>query len=80
MLVVISQTAVTQAIVKEIGVECQAVIKDKIIERKTKRNRIFYGCNRCQNVSLLPWDKPIGRDCPKCGHFLWRKRSVVEAN
>ncbi len=43
----------TQAIVKEIGVECPSY-QGQIIERKTKRNHIFYGCNRYPSVNLLP--------------------------
>ena len=64
----------TQAIVKEIGVECPSCHQGQIIERKTKRNRIFYGCNRYPECEFTSWDKPIGRDCPKCGHFLVEKK------
>ena len=64
----------TQAIVKEIGVECPDCHQGQIIERKTKRNRIFYGCNRYPECEFTSWDKPIGRDCPKCGHYLVEKK------
>ena len=64
----------TQAIVKEIGVECPNCHQGQIIERKTKRNRIFYGCNRYPDCEFTSWDKPIGRDCPKCGHYLVEKK------
>ena len=64
----------TQAIVKEIGVECPNCHQGQIIERKTKRNRIFYGCNRYPECEFTSWDKPIGRDCPKCGQYLGEKK------
>ena len=64
----------TQAIVKEIGVEVSNCHQGQIIERKTKRNRIFYGCNRYPECEFTSWDKPIGRDCPKCGHYLVEKK------
>ena len=64
----------TQAIVKEIGVECPNCHQGQIIERKTKRNRIFYGCNRYPECEFTSWDKPIGRDCPKCSHYLVEKK------
>ena len=64
----------TQAIVKEIGVECPSCHQGQIIERKTKRNRLFYGCNRYPDCEFTSWDKPVGRDCPKCGHFLMEKK------
>ena len=64
----------TKAIVKEIGVICPKCHKGQIIERKSKRNRVFYGCSRFPDCDFVSWDKPIGRDCPKDGHFLVEKK------
>lgn len=64
----------TQAIVKEIGVECPKCHKGQIIERKTKRNRLFYSCNRYPDCDFTSWDKPVGRSCPKCGQYLVEKK------
>ncbi|EMB78233.1 DNA topoisomerase I [Streptococcus mutans 11VS1] len=64
----------TKAITKEIGVICPICQKGQVIERKTKRNRIFYGCDRYPNCDFTSWNKPIGRDCPKSGDFLVEKK------
>ena len=64
----------TKAIVKEIGVECPSCHKGQIIERKSKRNRLFYGCDRYHECEFTSWDKPVGRACPKCGQFLIEKK------
>ena len=64
----------TQAIVKEIGVICPQCQKGHVIERKTKRNRIFYGCDRYPDCDFTSWDKPVGRNCPKCDHYLIEKK------
>ncbi|GFH43414.1 DNA topoisomerase 1 [Lactococcus hodotermopsidis] len=64
----------TKAIVKEIGVICPTCHEGQVIERKSKRNRIFYGCARYPDCDFTSWDKPIGRDCPKCGQFLVEKK------
>ncbi|MDR0199626.1 MAG: type I DNA topoisomerase [Streptococcaceae bacterium] len=64
----------TKAIVKEIGVVCPTCHEGQVIERKTKRNRLFYGCSRYPDCEFTSWDKPVGRDCPKCGHFLVEKK------
>lgn len=64
----------TQTIVKEIGVICPKCHEGQVIERKTKKNRLFYGCSRYPDCDFVTWDKPIGRDCPKCGHFLVNKK------
>lgn len=65
----------TKAIVKEIGVTCPDCKQGQIIERKSKRNRTFYGCSRYPDCEFVSWDKPVGRDCPKCKHFLIEKKT-----
>lgn len=62
-------------ILKKIGVTCPTCGKGEVVERKTKKNRIFYGCERYPDCEFTSWDKPIGRDCPKCGEFLVEKRT-----
>jgi DNA topoisomerase-1 len=64
----------TKAITKEIGVTCPVCHKGQIIERKTKKNRLFYGCENYPECEFISWDKPVGRDCPKCGHYLVYKK------
>ncbi|MGT2924152.1 type I DNA topoisomerase [Streptococcus caviae] len=64
----------TKAITKEIGVTCPLCQKGQVIERKTKRNRIFYGCDRYPECDFTSWDKPVGRSCPKSGDFLVEKK------
>ncbi|WP_207368461.1 type I DNA topoisomerase [Heyndrickxia coagulans] len=64
----------TKPIVKKIGVTCPKCGKGEIIERKTKKNRIFYGCDRYPECDFVSWDKPVGRKCPKCGDMLVEKK------
>jgi DNA topoisomerase-1 len=64
----------TKAIVKEIGVSCPKCKKGNIIERKSKKKRIFYGCDRYPECDFISWDKPIDRPCPKCENTLVEKK------
>ncbi|OMP68589.1 type I DNA topoisomerase [Domibacillus epiphyticus] len=64
----------TKAIVKEIGVKCPKCSEGNIIERKSKKRRIFYGCDRFPECDFLSWDKPIERPCPKCSKMLVEKK------
>lgn len=64
----------TKPIVKEIGVTCPKCHQGQIIERKSKKNRVFYGCNHYPDCDFVSWDKPIGRNCPKCNHYLVEKK------
>ena len=64
----------TKAIVKEIGVTCPVCHEGQVIERKSKKNRIFYGCSRYPECDFTSWDKPVGRPCPNCGQYLVEKK------
>jgi DNA topoisomerase-1 len=58
-----------------IGVSCpQENCGGEIVERSSKRGKLFYGCNRFPECTFATWDKPIGRECPACGaNFLVEK-------
>ncbi|WP_243289887.1 type I DNA topoisomerase [Bacillus sp. FJAT-47783] len=64
----------TKPIVKEIGVQCPKCEKGNIVERKSKKRRVFYGCDQYPDCDFLSWDKPIARKCPKCEALLIEKR------
>ncbi|AXG37954.1 type I DNA topoisomerase [Enterococcus gilvus] len=64
----------TKPIIKEIGVECPVCHKGQVVERKSKKNRLFYGCSRYPDCDFTSWDKPIGRNCPKCDGYLVEKK------
>lgn len=64
----------TKPIVKEIGVKCPKCHEGNIIERKSKKKRIFYGCDRFPECDFLSWDKPLPRNCPKCEALLVEKK------
>lgn len=56
----------TKAIIKKIDVKCPTCKEGEVIERKSKKNRIFYGCDQYPTCEYVSWDKPIARPCPKC--------------
>ncbi|MGZ0049763.1 type I DNA topoisomerase [Brevibacillus gelatini] len=64
----------TKPIVKETGVKCPQCETGQIIERKSKKSRIFYGCNRYPECDFVSWDKPIARPCPKCASLMVEKK------
>ncbi|MGD6942174.1 type I DNA topoisomerase [Cytobacillus gottheilii] len=64
----------TKPIVKEIGVKCPKCKEGNIIERKSKKKRIFYGCDRFPECDFISWDKPLARSCPKCDNTLVEKK------
>ena len=61
-------------IVKEIGVNCPKCDHGQIVERKSKKQRLFYGCNLYPECDYVSWDKPIDRKCPSCETMLVEKK------
>ena len=52
----------------KIGVTCpQEDCDGEIVERKSKRGKIFYGCSRFPKCEFATWDKPVDTECPACG-------------
>lgn len=53
----------------------------KIVERKTKRGKVFYGCSNFPKCKVAVWDKPTGELCPECHSLLVTdKDGIVKCN
>ncbi|MBI2952353.1 type I DNA topoisomerase [bacterium] len=51
-----------------LGVSCPREGCDgKILERQSKRGKVFYGCSRYPGCDFATWDRPVSRPCPDCG-------------
>ena len=48
-----------------------------IVERKTRKGKIFYGCNNFPKCKTAFWDKPTGKMCPECGSILLEKKDGI---
>lgn len=62
----------TKPLLQEIGVRCPKC-GGAIVERRSKKGRLFYGCSRYPECDFVSWDPPVGRICPECGGVLVRK-------
>jgi DNA topoisomerase-1 len=59
----------TEPWLEKIGVICPKDGGD-VVERKTRRGRIFYGCFNYPNCDFTSWKRPLPRPCPSCGGLL----------
>ena len=50
----------------------------KILEKKTKRGKIFYGCSNYPKCDFASWDKPIEEKCPNCNGTLTKKKDKIK--
>ncbi|MDY3816991.1 MAG: DNA topoisomerase, partial [Candidatus Limiplasma sp.] len=46
----------------------------RLMEKTSKKNRKFYGCERYPECDFVSWEMPITEKCPKCGSYMVKKR------
>ncbi len=49
----------------------------EVVERRSKKGRIFYGCSNWPNCDFVTWDKPTDEKCPKCSKSLFKTSGSV---
>ena len=52
----------------------------KIIERKTRKGKVFYGCNNFPKCKTAFWDKPTDKKCPECNNILLETKSGLKCS
>ncbi len=49
----------------------------KIIEKRTRKGKVFYGCSNYPDCKVALWYKPVQELCPKCNHLLIEKKKQI---
>ncbi len=57
-------------LVEEIGIDCPKCSDGKIVVKRSKKGRKFYGCSNYPECDFVTWNEPIDRICPTCGEIL----------
>ena len=52
----------------------------KIVEKKSRKGKLFYGCNNYPKCKTAYWDKPIGKSCPECNEMLTEKNGTIKCS
>ncbi|MBU2539642.1 type I DNA topoisomerase [Patescibacteria group bacterium] len=69
-----------------LNIKCPKCNKGKITAKRTKKGKIFYGCNNFPECDFALWDKPILNDknepekCPECGSLLVQKGKTIKCS
>jgi DNA topoisomerase-1 len=59
-----------------IGISCPECKQGYLTERRSRRGKIFFGCNRYPECHFVAWDRPLAEPCPNCGSvYLLQKYS-----
>ena len=45
----------------------------RIVERKTRKGKTYYACEKGKDCGFMTWDKPLAETCPNCGQSLFRE-------
>lgn len=64
----------TRPIVNKVGVKCPDC-DGEIIEKRSRKGRLFYGCSNYPECKNVYWNRPVDRKCPKCGSLLVEKKT-----
>jgi len=65
---------------EEAGVDCPICGDGKVVIKKSKKNRKYFGCDKYPDCDFISWNLPTGDNCPECGKFLvekGRKKKVI---
>ncbi len=60
--------------------DCPFCDGGKIVEKKTRKGKIFYGCSNYPKCKIAYWDKPTGEVCPECGKLLVTKNGTIKCS
>jgi DNA topoisomerase-1 len=52
----------------------------KIIAKKTRKGKVFFGCTNYPKCDFATWDKPTGEMCPECGAPLVEKKNTIHCS
>ncbi len=66
------QCRFTKPILEETGVTCPEC-GGKVILKRSKKGRKFYGCSNYPECGFISWDLPTNKRCPECNNILVQK-------
>lgn len=64
---------VNKAIVIDTGIVCPKCHEGHMVQRRSHRGRIFYGCSRYPKCDMALWNEPINQFCETCGAIMTKK-------
>lgn len=59
---------------KPLDVKCPVCGEGDVVEKKSRKGKVFYGCNRYPDCNFVTWDKPTNKHCPECNGLLGERR------
>ena len=60
----------SKPLLTRIGIPCPTCKEGEVVERRSKKGRKFYGCERFPECDFVSWNKPVTEPCPECGAYM----------
>ena len=61
---------------KETGVTCPECGKGQLVERRSRRGKLFFGCSAYPDCTFVLWRRPVAQECPECGRKYLLERTT----
>ncbi len=58
----------SKPLLQRIGVECPTCHQGEVVEKRSKKGRAFFGCERWPECDFTSWNRPVPQPCPSCGN------------
>ncbi len=66
---------------KKTGIKCPLCQTGDVVEKKSKRGKIFYGCGRYPECNFASWSRPAEEKCEKCGsHMIFATKNKIKCS
>lgn len=73
----------------KLNIECPECEEGELVEKRTKKGKVFYGCNQYPDCDFAVWDKPYTKEengeekpqfCPECGSLLVESKGKIKCS
>lgn len=74
LLVLVTECKNTKPIIEELDIPCP-MCNSKIVLRKSRKGKKFYGCSNYPECEFVSWFEPVDKKCPLCGSFMVKRQN-----
>jgi DNA topoisomerase-1 len=64
----------------KLDIACPFCKEGTVVERRSRKGRLFYGCSNYPKCNFVSWDKPVEKTCPECQYPVMAEKRMVKKN
>lgn len=70
----------TKNLTVKLDIACPFCKEGTVVERRSRKGRLFYGCSNYPKCNFVSWDKPVEKTCPECQYPVMAEKRMVKKN